>query len=47
MENEKLCDSRKFREIGEMGNLMEDQFLSLRTYKLQMNKFKSIEDIVA
>lgn len=32
LENETLFDSRKFREMGDMGRLMEDQFLSLLSY---------------
>jgi DNA invertase Pin-like site-specific DNA recombinase len=32
LENESLFDSRKFREMGDMGRLMEDQFLSLLSY---------------
>ena len=29
LENESLFDSRKFKSMGDMGKLMEDQFLSL------------------
>lgn len=32
LENESLFDSRKFRDMGDMGRLMEDQFLSLLSY---------------
>ena len=32
LEQESLFDSRKFREMGELGKLMEDQFLSLPSY---------------
>ncbi|MET7021784.1 recombinase family protein [Bacillus mycoides] len=32
LENETLFDSRKFRKMGDMGRLMEDQFLSLLSY---------------
>ncbi|MCS1352804.1 recombinase family protein [Mechercharimyces sp. CAU 1602] len=32
LENAALFDSRKFREMGDMGRLMEDQFLSLLSY---------------
>ena len=32
LEQESLFDSRKFREMGELGKLMEDQFLSLLSY---------------
>lgn len=31
-ENEALFDSRKFKSMGDMGKLMEDQFLSLLAY---------------
>ena len=32
LDNSALFDSRKFREMGELGRLMEDQFLSLLAY---------------
>jgi len=32
LENETLFDSRKFKAMGDMGKLMEDQFLSLLSY---------------
>ena len=32
LENETLFDSRKFRSMGDIGKLMEDQFLSLLSY---------------
>ncbi|MDR3563098.1 MAG: recombinase family protein [Negativicutes bacterium] len=32
LDNEALFDSRKFREMGDIGRLMEDQFLSLLAY---------------
>ena len=32
LDNSALFDSRKFREMGELGKLMEDQFLSLLAY---------------
>ncbi|WP_404331611.1 recombinase family protein [Mesobacillus maritimus] len=32
LENESLFDSRKFKQMGDMGKLMEDQFLSLLSY---------------
>lgn len=32
LENESLFDSRKFKAMGEMGKLLEDQFLSLLAY---------------
>lgn len=45
LENETLFDSRKFREMGDMGRLMEDQFLSLLSYVAdQERKKKFIRD---
>ncbi|MED3219428.1 recombinase family protein, partial [Bacillus thuringiensis] len=32
LDNETLFDSRKFKDMGDMGKLMEDQFLSLLSY---------------
>lgn len=32
LENQTLFDSRKFKSMGDMGKLMEDQFLSLLSY---------------
>lgn len=40
LENETLFDSRKFREMGEMGRLMEDQFLSLLSYVADQERKK-------
>lgn len=40
LENETLFDSRKFREIGDMGRLMEDQFLSLLSYVADQERKK-------
>lgn len=40
LENESLFDSRKFREIGDMGRLMEDQFLSLLSYVADQERKK-------
>ncbi|MFC4735451.1 recombinase family protein [Bacillus daqingensis] len=40
LENESLFDSRKFREMGEMGQLMEDQFLSLLSYVADQERKK-------
>ncbi|OLN23704.1 recombinase [Domibacillus antri] len=38
LENEALFDSRKFREMGDMGKLMEDQFLSLLAYVAEQER---------
>lgn len=40
LENETLFDSRKFREMGDMGRLMEDQFLSLLSYVAEQERKK-------
>lgn len=40
LENEALFDSRKFREMGDMGKLMEDQFLSLLAYVAEQERKK-------
>ncbi|MBC6972463.1 recombinase family protein [Bacillus sp. Xin] len=40
LENETLFDSRKFREMGDMGCLMEDQFLSLLSYVADQERKK-------
>ncbi|KXI72203.1 recombinase [Bacillus cereus] len=42
LENETLFDSRKFKTMGDMGKLMEDQFLSLLSYvsEQERNKIK-------
>ncbi|MGW5982975.1 recombinase family protein [Bacillus mycoides] len=40
LENEILFDSRKFREMGDMGRLMEDQFLSLLSYVADQERKK-------
>ncbi|SEG81561.1 Site-specific DNA recombinase [Bacillus sp. ok061] len=41
LENETLFDSRKFREMGDMGRLMEDQFLSLLSYVADQERKKT------
>lgn len=43
LENEILFDSRKFKSMGDIGKLMEDQFLSLLSYvaEQERNKIKS------
>lgn len=40
LENETLFDSRKYREMGDMGKLMEDQFLSLLSYVADQERKK-------
>ncbi|MGH1145998.1 recombinase family protein [Bacillus pseudomycoides] len=40
LENETLFDSRKFREMADMGRLMEDQFLSLLSYVADQERKK-------
>ncbi|WP_019241359.1 MULTISPECIES: recombinase family protein [Bacillus] len=40
LENETLFDSRKFREMGDIGRLMEDQFLSLLSYVADQERKK-------
>ncbi|SCM83745.1 Site-specific recombinase, DNA invertase Pin [uncultured Sporomusa sp.] len=40
LENETLFDSRKFKIMGDMGKLMEDQFLSLLAYVAEQERKK-------
>ena len=40
LENETIFDSRKFREMGDIGKLMEDQFLSLLSYVAEQERKK-------
>jgi DNA invertase Pin-like site-specific DNA recombinase len=40
LENETLFDSRKFKSMGDMGKLMEDQFLSLLSYVAEQERNK-------
>ena len=40
LENETLFDSRKYREMGDIGKLMEDQFLNLSYVAEQERKIK-------
>lgn len=40
LENETLFDSRKFRTMGDLGKLMEDQFLSLLSYVAEQERKK-------
>lgn len=41
LENETLFDSRKFRSMGDLGKLMEDQFLSLLSYVAEQERKKT------
>lgn len=41
LENETLFDSRKFRVMGDIGKLMEDQFLSLLSYVAEQERKKN------
>ncbi|MCD4542356.1 recombinase family protein, partial [Klebsiella pneumoniae subsp. pneumoniae] len=40
LENETLFDSRKYREMGDIGKLMEDQFLNLLSYVAEQERKK-------
>lgn len=40
LENQSLFDSRKFKAMGDMGKLMEDQFLSLLSYVAEQERKK-------
>lgn len=40
LENESLFDSRKFKSMGDLGKLMEDQFLSLLSYVAEQERKK-------
>lgn len=40
LENETLFDSRKFKAMGDMGKLMEDQFLALLAYVAEQERKK-------
>lgn len=42
LDNSALFDSRKFREMGELGKLMEDQFLSLLAYVADTERKKTL-----
>lgn len=42
IDNETLFDSRKFREMGPIGALMEDQFLSLLAYVASVEREKTL-----
>lgn len=43
LENEALFDSRKFKTMGDMGKLMEDQFLSLLSYVADQERKKILQ----
>jgi len=43
LDNAALFDSRKFRGMGELGKLMEDQFLSLLAYVADNERKKTLE----
>lgn len=43
LENETLFDSRKFKSMGDMGKLMEDQFLSLLSYVADQERKKILQ----
>lgn len=43
LENETLFDSRKFKSMGDMGKLMEDQFLSLLSYVADQERKKILK----
>lgn len=43
LDNSALFDSRKFKEMGELGKLMEDQFLSLLAYVADVERKKTLE----
>ncbi len=43
IDNSALFDSRKFKEMGELGKLMEDQFLSLLAYVADNQRKKTLE----
>ncbi|MYL33251.1 recombinase family protein [Pontibacillus yanchengensis] len=43
IENSDLFDSRKFKEMGDMGKLMEDQFLSLLSYVADQERKKILQ----
>lgn len=41
LENETLFDSRKFRTMGDLGKLLEDQFLSMLSYVAEQERKKN------
>lgn len=44
LENETLFDSRKFKNMGDLGRLMEDQFLSLLSYVAEQERKRRNKD---
>jgi DNA invertase Pin-like site-specific DNA recombinase len=40
LENESLFDSRKFKSMGDLGKLLEDQFLSMLSYVAEQERKK-------
>lgn len=42
LDNSELFDSRKFRSMGEIGNLLEDQMLSLLAYVADVERKKNL-----
>lgn len=43
IDNESLFDSRKFRKLGDVGKLLEDQFLSLLSYVADQERKKILK----
>lgn len=41
LENESLFDSRKFKTMGDLGKLLEDQFLSMLSYVAEQERKKN------
>jgi DNA invertase Pin-like site-specific DNA recombinase len=41
LENESLFDSRKFKTMGDLGKLLEDQFLSMLSYLAEQERKKT------
>jgi DNA invertase Pin-like site-specific DNA recombinase len=41
LENESLFDSRKFKTMGDLGKLLEDQFLSMLSYVAEQERKKT------
>lgn len=41
LENEELFDSRKFKSMGDIGKLLEDQFLSMLSYVAEQERKKN------
>lgn len=43
LDNESLFDSRKFKSLGDVGKLLEDQFLSLLSYVADQERKKTLK----